>query len=528
MAVNIFNADFYRAANPDLVTAGLTTDTQVFSHFQTYGLTEGRAFSALVNLDFYRSSNADLSGFNNKQLFDHLQNFGVRENRHFSPFVNLDLYRQANSDLSSFSSEQAFEHLQTYGLNEGRQFSEFVDLKFYRQANSDLSKFNNVQALQHLETYGLNEGRQFSPLIDLKFYRQANLDLSKFDNVQALQHLEIYGLNEGRQFSPNFSIDYYKSHYADLVAAKLNNSQLLEHYELFGINEGRHGDPYQQGQILAGFDPTPNQDLVYRGGKTIANLNFYNFYLGGSSSWDTSDIQKIDSSLSGAMSDQNLNSIMSQYFPGQQITSNFLGSSVEKASVPGSVSQQYIETLIGGVGNGGGFNSFDLGSTVFDFMLPKGTVLTDDGSSTSRQGLAGYHGSVNFTDADGTQKTAYYAIGVYSEDYPYLGVTNGIPVFSNEPWKNVVATAYHELNEVRTDADVEESNRTGNQKLLGWYSDKGGEVGDYPLTVAGNMGDSTAVFGQVLLANDEYVPIQYMYSNRVHGPEDPNTIVTIA
>ncbi len=62
---------------------------------------------------------------------------------------------------------------------------------------------------------------------------------------------------------------------------------------------------------------------------------------------------------------------------------------------------------------------------------------------------------------------------------------------------------------------------------LGWYSDKGGEVGDYPLTVAGNMGDSTAVFGQVPLANGEYVPIQYQYSNRVHGPEDPNTIVTI-
>jgi len=527
MAVNLFDANFYRAANRDLAAAGLTTDTQVFSHFQNYGLNEGRAFSQFVDLKFYRSSNADLSGFNNKQLFDHLQNFGVREDRHFSPFVDLKFYRQANSDLSQFSSEQAFGHLQTYGVNEGRAFSPFVDLKFYRQANSDLSQFNNAQALQHLEIYGINEGRQFSSLIDLNYYRQANSDLSQFNNAQALQHLENYGLNEGRQFSQYFSINYYKSHNADLVAAKLNNSQLLEHYELFGINEGRHGGSYQQGQILAGFDPTPDYDLVNHGGKTIANLSYANFYFGGSNSWKKSDIQNIDSSLLGAMSDKDLNNIMSQYFPGQQITSNFLGSGVIEAPVPGQVSQQYLETLISGVGNTGSFKGFDLGSTVFDFMLPEGTVLTKE-SSTSLQGLGGYHGSVNFTDVDGTQKTAYYAIGVYSQDYPYLGLTNGISVF-DQPWKNVVATAYHELNEARTDADVGEVNRTGNRQLLGWYSDTANaEVGDYPIREAEQSGDLSAVFWQVPTANGQYVPVQYQYSNRVHGPEDPTTITTRA
>ena len=37
---------------------------------------------------------------------------------------------------------------------------------------------------------------------------------------------------------------------------------------------------------------------------------------------------------------------------------------------------------------------------------------------------------------------------------------NGIPVF-DRPWKNVVATLYHELNEARTDADVEDAIRAG-------------------------------------------------------------------
>ena len=66
MAVNLFDANFYRAANPDL--AGFS-DAQALSHFQNYGLSEGRAFSPFVNLNFYRSSNADLACLNNQQAF---------------------------------------------------------------------------------------------------------------------------------------------------------------------------------------------------------------------------------------------------------------------------------------------------------------------------------------------------------------------------------------------------------------------------------------------------------------------------
>lgn len=62
--------------------------------------------------------------------------------------------------------------------------------------------------------------------------------------------------------------------------------------------------------------------------------------------------------------------------------------------------------------------------------------------------------------AGGADTIVYYAIGVYSEG------RNGIPAF-DEPWKNVVATFYHELNEARTDPDVEEAVRTGNDSLLG-------------------------------------------------------------
>lgn len=46
MPVNLFDANFYRAANADLT--GLN-DAQALSHFQNYGLDEGRAFSPFVN-----------------------------------------------------------------------------------------------------------------------------------------------------------------------------------------------------------------------------------------------------------------------------------------------------------------------------------------------------------------------------------------------------------------------------------------------------------------------------------------------
>ena len=353
-----------------------------------------------------------------------------------------------------------------------------------------------------------------------------NSDLKNLSNSQALNHFEISGINEGRQFSPFFDFNFYRANNQDL--AKLTNSQLLEHFELYGLAQGRKSHPgnntyqAQNGEIVSPFNPIQSNDLVFRGGKTIPNLNFVNLYFGGSKSWTQTDTQNIDNSLSEAMSDRRLNSIISQYFPGQQVTSNFLGSGIIEGSLPSTtVTQQYIETLLTGVGNRGGFNGFDLSSTVFDLMLPQGITLTS-GNDSSQTGLGGFHGSVNFQGSDGKQKTAYYAIGVYSENYSYLGFNynNGIPVF-NQPWKNVVATAYHELNEARTDPDG------SNRNLIGWDSDKGDEVGDYPLTVASQYSVNDSVFKEVpLLDGKGTVPIQLLYSNAVHGPEDPTKILS--
>ena len=134
-------------------------------------------------------------------------------------------------------------------------------------------------------------------------------------------------------------------------------------------------------------------------------------------------------------------------------------------------------------------------------------------ADSSLDGLSGYHGSVKFTKP--AKAKVYYAISVYSEG------TNGVVAF-DQPWKNIVATLYHELQEVRTDPDVEEAIKAGAtkraMKLLGWVSPSGNEVGDLPVSEAGH--DLSKVMVEVpLAAGSGTVPVQLMYSNRVHGPE---------
>jgi hypothetical protein len=162
-------------------------------------------------------------------------------------------------------------------------------------------------------------------------------------------------------------------------------------------------------------------------------------------------------------------------------------------------------------------------------MLPSGTILGDPSggqqstvsnkaiptadAEDSTGGLGGYHGTAH---VDG--KKIFYAVGVFSERRPNGG-TNGIPVF-DENWKNVVATFYHELQEARTDPDVDDAATDPNgMNLLGWTSDSGQEIGDYPIAEAKQL---LQVFKEVPLADGSgTVPIQLQYSNAVHGPEGP-------
>jgi len=276
-------------------------------------------------------------------------------------------------------------------------------------------------------------------------------------------------------------------------------------------------------ELANGFVPDAADDLVYAGGRTIANLQYANLYIGGDA-WSASDVDQIDRALAAAMADPNLESVVAQYFAGPA-SATFVGSAVIPGAAPELVSREDISGFIAQLDALGAFNGIDTNSTVVNLMLPPGTVLTN-GDANSLNGLGGYHGSVHVDRGGGATATIYYAVGVYSQDFGT--VVNGIPAF-DQSWKDVVATFYHELNEARTDPDVQDANALGDVSLAGWITQSGAEIADTPISVAQQLGQPlTSVFVEVPLADGSgTVPVQLMWSNAHHGPANPTPQGTV-
>jgi hypothetical protein len=258
---------------------------------------------------------------------------------------------------------------------------------------------------------------------------------------------------------------------------------------------------YQSAVLAPGFGPEPGLDLRYFGGRTLPHLRYTLVYLGA---WDTSERSELDHALAAAMRDRGLNNVLAQYFPGTEVTTTFAGSLVHRGAMPARrVERDEVESLVG---------ELNVGPSVTCLLLPHGAVLVDNGDVDSKHGLGGYHGSIKLNGSE-----RYYAVAAYSEG------DNGIVAF-DAPWKNVCATLYHELQETRTDPDVEDAIRLGSapgaDRLLGWYSPRGGEIGDIPMAESG--GDLGRVMQEVPLSDGSgTVPIQLMWSNAVDGPEGP-------
>jgi hypothetical protein len=259
---------------------------------------------------------------------------------------------------------------------------------------------------------------------------------------------------------------------------------------------------------------TQGHDLQYHGGKTIPNITFTNFYVGGDA-WEPSDIENIDRSLAAAMCEPSLNNVLAQYF-NTVPTGRFVQSQKLEVPVLSQFSRGDVEELVRKLQTEGKLSGFDLNCTAINFLLPRGVLLNNDPApngtegDSSRHGLGGYHGSVQVDDV-----IIYYGVAVYSETAD--GETHGVPVF-DAPWKNVVATSYHHLNEIRTDPDVEIVINGGPRSLLGWLSQQGEECGDFPVFMSNPLSD---VFQEVPVLGGGTAPIQFIYSNYVHGPEGP-------
>ena len=271
---------------------------------------------------------------------------------------------------------------------------------------------------------------------------------------------------------------------------------------------------YRSAVLAPGFRPEPGLNLEYLGGKTLPQLTFTTVYLGP---WDPGERLQLDRALPAAMTDPGLNDVLAQYFPGSQVSTTFAGSRTHSGSVPSRLDKPAVESLVADLDESGALAGLEFSHSVVCLLPPRGVVLVE-GDVSSEVGLAGYHGSVHVRRNGRRRETVYYSVAMYSEG------TNGIVAF-DEPWKNVCATLYHELQEVRTDPDVEDAIRAGHSpaaaRLLGWYSPRAGEIADIP--IAETHGDIRLVMREVALADGSgAVPVQLLWSNRVGGPEGPS------
>src|SRR5574338_327489 len=276
-------------------------------------------------------------------------------------------------------------------------------------------------------------------------------------------------------------------------------------YRHFRTAIQRSGERFEREALAAGVSASPQDDLIFRGGKTLPRMGFQNIYLGHPSDFAAGDVESIDDAITRLIRDEQLQGIIQQYFTGKKLEYDIAPSVILDENRRNEMDEPDVQNKVIDLFDKNLIVSTDLDRTVFNLILAPDTVLRLNGSN-SRNGLGGYHGSVHFT-RDGQNRTIYYSANVYSAIRS--GRRNGIPFF-NAPWKNVVCTLYHELIESQTDPDVNDAIRLNDRRFIGFNSRLGQEIGDQP--IAANSLDK--VFKEVMtLPGPRATPMQFMFSN---------------
>jgi len=124
-------------------------------------------------------------------------------------------------------------------------------------------------------------------------------------------------------------------------------------------------------QIVDGANPTPMEDLRYRGGKLLQNMGYVNLYISGEQGWNMSDVNNIDRALAGALKDEYLNNVIRQYFDNQPIGTTVYPSHPLIGYIPKTISRGDIQYFVQYLYGQGYLTKYDLNTTVFNF-LPSG------------------------------------------------------------------------------------------------------------------------------------------------------------
>ena len=123
IAVLCFDYQYYADTYSDLKAAFGYNETQLYNHWKTYGIKEGRSASPILDLKFYIENNSDLTaayGNDYKAAYTHFITWGYKEYRLSSKYYYGAYYKMAYSDLQKYDSAFLINHYIRFGIKEGR------------------------------------------------------------------------------------------------------------------------------------------------------------------------------------------------------------------------------------------------------------------------------------------------------------------------------------------------------------------------------------------------------------------------
>ena len=189
--------------------------------------------------DFYRAGNPDVD-FAQVEPLAHFAEIGWREGRDPAPWFSVDAYLARHVDVQQ-AALNPFLHFLVQGRQEAREIS----------ASRPAANAEPLAPAEPAEP--LPEGEAMRSEFDADFYRAGNPDVD-FAQVEPLAHFAETGWREGRDPAPWFSVEAYLARHVDVRQAQLNP---FLHYLVQGRREAREVFASESGPQIELASPTP-------------------------------------------------------------------------------------------------------------------------------------------------------------------------------------------------------------------------------------------------------------------------------
>lgn len=168
---NLFDAQYYADANPDLKLIYGNNPTELYQHFMNSGIYEGRPASPMFDVIEYQKMYPDLQivyGNNYALYYQHYLEAGVKEGRSSGGLFDAWEYLTAYPDVYNafgYNPKALYNHFMTIGITEGRTEGMKFNTYCYMALNQDLARLSVYQKTPALlfrqyVTAGLAEGRK--------------------------------------------------------------------------------------------------------------------------------------------------------------------------------------------------------------------------------------------------------------------------------------------------------------------------------------------------------------------------------